>query len=180
MTGVQFFWNAWSRWTHHHHHACVRAARCRAESCLATSFPMSKPPIRDFFEHNFVCSCKTHCYEWNKRINTRISITRESANSISEAAWTEPRERIACQTKEQRQRRLQLRCDRSAKASWAKSAEETSQEPQKWLKAERQRDASRCQCQTAEQRACARITLAHAWWSWWVRRLQERSRWCRD
>ena len=78
-------------------------------------------------------------------LDEKTPLTSASANSVF-------RNRLACETKEQRQRRLQLRREaRREQSRWA--AEERSQETQKRLKAERQRDASRHQCQTAEQRA---------------------------
>ena len=91
------------------------------------------------------------------------NLTSASDNAVSVQKQREQRRaRLACEKKEQRQRRLQLWAKAStspwsAKTSWAKSsrAEETKQEAQKGLKAQRQRGASRCQCtcQTTEQRA---------------------------
>ena len=59
------------------------------------------------------------------------------------------RARVACETEDQHERRLQLRRHRE-QSRWAREA---SLKTQKRLKAERQRDVSRRQCETAEQRS---------------------------
>ena len=90
-------------------------------------------------------------YEWSKWGNTRISRVQASTPS-SEAIWTKP-SKVACETKEEHQRRLQLHREARKGREQNRRAEERSQEAQKRLKAQRQGGASRYQCQTAEQSA---------------------------
>ena len=94
--------------------------------------------------------------EWTRK---HQNLTSASVNFVSRSSVSKEEQDVPV-SKEQRQRRLQLWVKASAlpwspKTSWEKSsrAEETSQGSQKRLKAQRQRGASRRQCQTAEQTA---------------------------
>ena len=114
-------------------------------NCLRVQFPSC-----NLFE---AITCR---YEWNEQENTRISRMHATTPSLKQRE--QRRTRLACEKKEQRTLRLAREkvsaSPWSTKTSWAKSlrAEETSQESQKRLKAQRQWGASRRQCQTDKQK----------------------------
>ena len=82
----------------------------------------------------------------NSLTNTRRQLRFQKRREQSRA-------RLACQTKEEHERRLQLRREVHKRCEQSRWAKKRSQEAQKRLKAKRQRYSSRLQCQTAEQRA---------------------------
>ena len=130
-TPSRFFLLEWLWWTDHRHHACARAVRFR---CQIEHFSSTISSLYFFFGLN------ENVPPWMEWTRKHQNLTSASANSVFR----------------RRDKRRDKRRARAATPPWrtrheqSRRAEETSQ---KRLKAERQRDGSRRQCQTAEQRA---------------------------
>ena len=98
-----------------------------------------------FLINNYCYSYKWSGREMNSLTNTRRQLRFQKRREQSRA-------RLACQTKEEHERRLQLRREVHKRREQSRWAKKRSQEEQKRLKAKRQRDSSRLQCQQPNKR----------------------------